>query len=75
MFLPRIHEQQMFHSTINEAITKPFLSSRVLVDEKFYFEHEEMSDDSFFSQTTDKETYITLYTILPSIFLLHDLRF
>ena len=42
VFLPRIHEQQMLHSTINEAITKPLLSSRVFVDEKLNFEDQEI---------------------------------
>ena len=28
-----IHEQQMLHSTMHEAIIKPFLSLRVFVDE------------------------------------------
>ena len=37
MFLPGINEQQMLHSeAINEAITNPFLSLRVLDDEKLY---------------------------------------
>ena len=40
MFLPRIHEQQMLHSIINDAIAKRFLSSQVFVNEKLYFEDE-----------------------------------
>ena len=40
--LPNIHGQQMLHSTIHKAITKPFLSLRVFVDEKLKFGDEEM---------------------------------
>ena len=65
-FLPLIHEQQLLHSTINEAITKPFSSSRVFVDEKLNFEDRGTTDESFL-EVTDKETCITLYMILPSI--------
>ena len=42
MYLPRIHEQQMLHGGTNGAITKPFLSLEVFVDEKLNFEDEEI---------------------------------
>ena len=42
VFLPYIHEQQALHSTINEAITKPFLSLQAFVNEKLIFEDKEI---------------------------------
>ena len=67
IFLPRIHEQQMLHSTINEGVAKPVLSLLVFVDEKLNFQKIGDMTNELFLQTTDKKTYVTLCIILPSI--------
>ena len=42
MFLPLIHQQQILHGSINEAIKNPSLSLRVTVDEKLDIEDEDI---------------------------------
>ena len=75
MFLPRNYEQQMLHSAVIEAITKPFLSLRVFIDEKLAIEDEAIELMNCFCKYLTMK-HASLYTPSFQVFLLlHDLQF